>query len=100
MRIVPSLQPALLPSALSRLRLVLRVVLFTFGLYTIVRGIHIGKQQAAEDAAYMATEWAAFEQRLDAEMQAYQDKHDADRAEIYRGLNTIFSFANLPPIGD
>ena len=100
MGIVPSLQSAPLSPVLCRLRLVLRVVLLTFGLYTIVRGIRIGQRQAAEDAATFAAEWVAFEQRLDAEMQAYQDKHDADRAEIYRGLNTIFSFAHLPPIGD
>lgn len=99
MRILPQfaqLTACSFPPRFRLFRLLLRAVLFAFGVYAIHRAEANGKARAA----YFAAKIAAHREQMRLETEAFMQRADQEMAEIYRGINTVLSYANLEPIGD
>jgi len=99
MQILPqfaTLSPCQVPPALRAFRLVLRFALLVLGIYAIYRGEQYGKALAAKRAADLK----AHQDKLRRETEAYFERCDNEMTRIYRGINTIASYAGLESIGD
>ncbi len=78
------------------LRIVLQMTLLAFGCYAIYRGEKNGRAEAAQ----LEAEYKARHEALEKETEAYLENAADEMTEIYRGLNTIFAYAGLDPIGE
>src|SRR5215470_14640592 len=88
--------PCQLPPAVRKFHFWLRVMFFVSSAILIYRAEQERKIREAQYAADMK----AFEEKLKRESQADDDRWDDMMASIYRGLNSILSYADLPQIGD
>lgn len=81
-------------------RLLLRGILLAFGCYAVYRGEQFGKAYAARWAAEMEAYKEKLRRESEVRIKEYNERADEEMAQIYRGINTVASYAGLDPIGD